>query len=63
MWGMNNRMVFLLYACECGESKMGEGDVSECCKLNGEEAREVTACDVMTMEKAIEGRSLGGQRI
>jgi hypothetical protein len=28
-------MVFLLYACGCGESKMGEGDVS--CKLTGEQ--------------------------
>jgi hypothetical protein len=27
-------------------------------KLNGERAREVTACDVMTMEKTIETRSL-----
>jgi hypothetical protein len=27
-------------------------------KLNGERARGVTACDVMTMEKTIETRSL-----
>ena len=27
-------------------------------ELNGERAREVTACDVMTMKKAVETRSL-----